>query len=254
MRRWVVEQRLVPAEPERVAALLGDRMQWVRTPLTGSPGNWMELAVRVQAGTPGCAVLVMLGAYPVPRGIDGGVVDAAPLREDAAHVAARVLDELTTEILAMVAPLPGVAPFGEPPARPIVVHDLMNADVPAVDADMDLPHAAALMTAMGVDGAPVVDSDGRLLGMLSERDLLAGLLRPADEKPVTVGELCTRPAVVTVPGLSVDRAARQMLYHRIRRLAVVQDGRLVGTVSRRALFEALRAQAAMDSNGQPAHA
>lgn len=251
MRRWVVEQRLVAAEPERVAALLVDRMHWVRTPLAGSPGNWLDLAVRVQAGPPGFASLVMLGAYPVPRGITGAVVDALPLRAEAAHVAARVLDELTAEILAVLAPLPGIAPFGEPTTRPVLVHDLMDPDVPAVDADMDLPRAAALLTAMGVDGAPVVDGDGRLLGMLSERDLLAGLLRPADGEPLTAGDLCTRPAVVTVPGLSVDRAARQMLYHRIRRLAVVQEGRLVGTVTRRALFEALRAEAADNDRRAP---
>jgi len=245
MRRWVVERRTVPGPRDKVAALLAHRMDWVRTPMRGAVDSWLDLEVRVEPGPGGSAWLTVIGAYPVPRTLTGQVTDAGPLREEASETARAVLDELAEEVLTVLAPLPGIASFGEPPPAPLLVHDLMDPDVPAVDADLDLAHTASLLAATGADGAPVVDATGRLLGVVSERDLLAGLLRDTsvidvDAPALTAGDVCTRPAVVTVPGLTAARAAQQMLFHGVRRLAVVQDGRLVGTVTRHALFEALR--------------
>lgn len=246
MRRWVVERRLIPGPRDKVAALLAHRMDWVRTPLRGEPDSWLDIEVRVEPGPDDAAWLTVIGAYPVPRTITGQVTDAGPLRQEAAETVHAVLDELSEEVLTVLAPLPGIAPFGEPRSEPLLVHDLMDPDVPAVDADLDLVHTACLLAAAGADGAPVVDATGRLLGVVSERDLLAGLLRDTsvidvDAPALTAGDVCTRPAIVTVPGLTAARAAQQMLYHGIRRLAVVQDGRLIGTVTRHALYEGLRA-------------
>ncbi|NUR88281.1 MAG: CBS domain-containing protein, partial [Nonomuraea sp.] len=117
----------------------------------------------------------------------------------------------------------------------------------------------------GVSGLPVVDGDGRVVGVVSESDLLtkeefkevyrgegyqppvrARLRRSMGSegsayrkaKGETAGELMTAPACTTTPDAPVVLAARLMDRHGIKRLPVVDDsGRLVGIVSRRDLLK-----------------
>jgi len=106
-----------------------------------------------------------------------------------------------------------------------------------------------------VSAFPVVDEDGRVLGVVSEDDLLAKeaveltladqrhglsgriadrLHRSGDEADgFTAGEMMTRPAVTITADEPVESAARLMYNCRVKRLPVVNsDGRLVGIVSR----------------------
>lgn len=246
MRRWIVERRLVPAPLERVSALLERRVTPTRVPLPGHATEaWLDVRIHVEPASAASTWLVVMGAYPAPRDATGRPVDTGERRRDAKRQARMLLDGLGDELATAVAPLPGIEPFGEPPAPEPSVRDVMDTDVPAIDDDLDLHAAAALLAAAGVEGAPVVDATGRLIGVLTERDLLAGFVRECDPARIdldcpTAGTLCGKPALVTVPQLSALRAAQQMLYHGVRRLAVVEEGRLVGMVTRTALFTALR--------------
>ncbi|WP_241002321.1 CBS domain-containing protein [Streptomyces sp. CB01881] len=106
----------------------------------------------------------------------------------------------------------------------------------------------ALLAEYDITGVPVVDEDGRPLGIVSEADLLLtlaaqedpGSLLPAPELPrsgpggaVTAADLMTGPAVCTTPGTSVVAAARLMSRHAVKRLPVLDaEGRVSGMVSR----------------------
>jgi CBS-domain-containing membrane protein len=133
------------------------------------------------------------------------------------------------------------------------VGDVMTREVVTVTADIGYKAVADLMVRRSVSAVPVVDAERRVLGVVSEADLLAKL-EYADRVPRhllatrrmrndrqkasgdTAGELMTAPAVTIRAGKSVTSAARLMEAARIKRIPVVdEDGRLVGIVSRRDL-------------------
>jgi CBS domain-containing protein len=130
------------------------------------------------------------------------------------------------------------------------VKDILTADVVAVRADAPYRNMAAMFRLHRVSGFPVVDDAGKVVGVVSETDLLpAGALgpaagghpgrpawRPHRKQPQaggpTAGDLMTRPAVTIGPDELARRAARLMYSRKLRRLPVVdRDGRLVGILS-----------------------
>lgn len=131
------------------------------------------------------------------------------------------------------------------------VSDLMTTDVLTVGPDTPLTDVARLLVERRISGLPVVDTDGRVLGIISEADFvtkeggvddrarspLAWLLGSDDEERQrvaarTAGEGMTAPAHTIEPDRPVSEAARTMSEHRINRLPVVTDGRLVGILTR----------------------
>jgi CBS domain-containing protein len=91
--------------------------------------------------------------------------------------------------------------------------------------------AIRLMAEKGVGALPVMQ-DGRLIGMLSERDYTRKvMLRGRSSKETPVREIMTDTLVSAHPGDSVVECMETMTERRIRHLPVMQDGRLVGIVS-----------------------
>lgn len=138
------------------------------------------------------------------------------------------------------------------------VKDLMSRDVVTVSPGATVKHAAELLVEHKVSGLPVVDTDGRVLGVISERDLLfkaQGELEGQDwirwlTDPLAVtdrrkraaklvGEAMTSPVETVGPNQPVAWAARLMLGSGIKRLPVLEQGRLVGIVTRADLMRAL---------------
>lgn len=148
----------------------------------------------------------------------------------------------------------------------MTVENVMTTDVAAVNENASFHTVAELLISRGVSGVPVLDDDDRVLGVVSEADLLAkqefkeryygddyrpplrARLRHATgsegsgyRKSVgeTAGQLMTSPAHVTTADVPVVFAARQLDKYGVKRLPVVDaDGRLVGIVSRRDLIKA----------------
>jgi CBS domain-containing protein len=81
-------------------------------------------------------------------------------------------------------------------------------------------------------GAAVVTEDGRLVGIVSERDVVRRLReRGADLLSATVAEIMTADVYTCTPEDTVDHLAEVMTERRIRHVPVLQDGALVGIVS-----------------------
>lgn len=131
-----------------------------------------------------------------------------------------------------------------------MVGDLMTNAVVSVRRDTGFKDIAEHLAEHDVTAVPVVDDQGRPVGVVSEADLLrkqesqadpgghlaAAHLLPAERvkaHALTAEELMTSPAVTARPQWSVVEAARAMARHHVKRLPVVDDvGRLVGIVSR----------------------
>jgi len=111
------------------------------------------------------------------------------------------------------------------------VADVMTSGVESTSSTEILCDAAQTMREGDFGSMPVVD-EGRLVGVLTDRDIVvravAGGLDPA---AVRVGEVASGDPVTVAPGESLDEAMELMARHKVRRLPVVDDGRLVGVVS-----------------------
>jgi CBS domain-containing protein len=126
-----------------------------------------------------------------------------------------------------------------------------RADVVSVSAEATLKDVARLMVEHHISGVPVVDAEGRVLGVVSEADIVrsetagtgrAGVLararalaghRAGVSMPSTAGEAMTSPAVTIRSDRSIMQAAHEIADRGVNRLPVVdEDERLVGIVTR----------------------
>jgi CBS domain-containing protein len=128
----------------------------------------------------------------------------------------------------------------------LCVRDLMSERPRAVTADTPLRDAARLLVRARVGGLPVVDDDGVVLGMLSERELMQHLLtaylqggapRPGAFAATgntrrTVRDVMTRQVICVSPDQPLAEAASLMNNRNVDRLPVVNEGRLVGFLTR----------------------
>ncbi len=125
-----------------------------------------------------------------------------------------------------------------------MVKDVMTTPVVAVRPGATFKDMAARLRMYRVSAFPVIDEDSRVIGIVSEDDMLtreavrlARQARDGDEPQEaddpTAADLMTRPAVTIAPEEPLENAARLMYNCRVKRLPVVDaEGHLVGIVSR----------------------
>jgi CBS domain-containing protein len=115
------------------------------------------------------------------------------------------------------------------------VSDMMTPDPITVTVDAHLRDAAVLVADNHIHGLPVVDGDGRVIGMVAQTDLVRvrathGLWSNWDS--LTVGDVMTSPAITVEPSAGVAEAAMLMDGNRVHRLVVVDgDCRAIGIIS-----------------------
>lgn len=117
----------------------------------------------------------------------------------------------------------------------MLARDLMTTNPATVTPSDTLQHAAALMRARGVGMLPVVTDQAsrRLVGVLTDRDLVVRHLARADGRLALVSECMTHVPLATVgPESPVEAVADLMIRHQVRRLPVVDlNGALQGVVA-----------------------
>ena len=199
---------------------------------------------------------------PVARGLDDDEVQqarivvlvVAPPRQVARHLQvvgafARALAKPAT-ILGLLDADPAALLIAHPAWRAEVptqlrVRDLMTERPRSVGPDAPLRSAVMDMLRAGVGGLPVVDEDNRVLGMLSERELLRDLLShylpraggvaatlPPAAARRTVRDVMTRQVLCVTPDQPLAEVAALLLNKDVDRVPVVEDDRLVGFLTR----------------------
>jgi CBS domain-containing protein len=140
-------------------------------------------------------------------------------------------------------------------------HDVMTWGAITVGPDESVTRAVRLMLQNKISGLPVVDDKGEFVGIVTEGDFLRrGELGTHRQRPrwlefllgpgrlaaeyvqasgQKVAQVMTREAKTITPETPLEEVVRLMERHRVKRLPVVQDGKLVGIVSRADLLHAL---------------
>lgn len=134
------------------------------------------------------------------------------------------------------------------------VSDIMSGRVVTIGQKEPVIAAARLLKRMNLGALPVTDDSGRLRGILTDRDIvLRCVASGSDPRTLEVREIMSRGVVTAAPGTEISEAARLMRGDQVRRLPVVEGGKLVGMLSladmaRRCDMEAAAALADISSN------
>ena len=111
------------------------------------------------------------------------------------------------------------------------ITEVMSSNPCAIEADKPVAYAAKMMKDEDVGLAPVVEGD-RLVGTLTDRDIVTRVVADGrDPQTVSVREVASTDLVTIDPQQNLDDALKLMASHQVRRLPVVEDGRLVGVVA-----------------------
>ena len=110
--------------------------------------------------------------------------------------------------------------------------DVMSKKVITVSPSATAEDTIRMLYLNRISGAPVVDADGELLGLITEFQLLGVVFDP-ELKEVRVGTFMTRDVLTVDESDLLSNVASLMVSHRIRRLPVVRNNKVVGIVARR---------------------
>jgi CBS domain-containing protein len=111
------------------------------------------------------------------------------------------------------------------------VREVMTPGVRTVSPSQSLAEAAELMKSEDVGSVPVVE-EGRLAGILTDRDIvIRAVAERRDPQTVKVAEVASGELVTVEPEQDLDEALTLMARYQVRRLPVVEEGRLVGMLA-----------------------
>lgn len=110
--------------------------------------------------------------------------------------------------------------------------DIMSNRVISIEQHEPVSAAAKLLKSCNVGSLPVCDEKGRLRGMITDRDIVIRCVAAeVDPKDTKISEIMSRSISTVSPFDEVDSAVRLMSEDQIRRLPVLDEGRLVGMVT-----------------------
>lgn len=114
----------------------------------------------------------------------------------------------------------------------ILVRHVMSEDLKTAKPQMTAADAAGMMRNFDVGVVPVVDDDGRLIGLVTDRDLVVRVIADReDPMGVKLGDIVTRSVVSATPDMNIGDARDLMAEHQVRRLPVLKDDALVGIIA-----------------------
>jgi CBS domain-containing protein len=112
-----------------------------------------------------------------------------------------------------------------------IIRDVMTPSPQTVQAGSPATEAAKLMKEAHAGMIPVVEN-GRLLGAVTDRDIVLRVVAEGkDPMSTTAGDIASIDLITVTPDQDLDEAMKLMARHQIRRLPVVEDGRLIGVVA-----------------------
>lgn len=110
--------------------------------------------------------------------------------------------------------------------------DLMSAGVRYIPATETLDRAAQMMRDHNIGALPVSDTDGHLTGIITDRDIVTlCVAKGHDPAKITAGDIMTETPSWVEPATASGEVVSQMASMRVRRLPVIEGGKLVGMIT-----------------------
>jgi len=120
------------------------------------------------------------------------------------------------------------------------VRDAMTENPRSIGASASVVEAARLMREGDIGSLPITD-DEELVGMITDRDITTRVVAEASDLATTsVGDVYSQDLISVEPDKDLEEAVQLMARHQVRRLPVVENGRLVGIVAQADVALALR--------------
>jgi CBS-domain-containing membrane protein len=115
---------------------------------------------------------------------------------------------------------------------------IMTDDVVTIDPKSSIQEAIELLLKQRVSGLPVTDADGRLIGIVTEFALLA-IAYDNRVREDSIAQHMTTEVLTVDASAPINKVVDLCLMHRVRRVPVLENGRLVGLISRRDVLKAM---------------
>jgi len=115
---------------------------------------------------------------------------------------------------------------------------IMTNDVITIDPKSSIQEAIELLLKQRVSGLPVTDADGRLIGIVTEFALLA-IAYDNRVREDSIAQHMTTEVLTVDASDPINKVVDLCLMHRVRRVPVLENGRLVGLISRRDVLKAM---------------
>jgi CBS domain-containing protein len=113
----------------------------------------------------------------------------------------------------------------------VIVRDVMSKEVRVVRPDTTMKEVVATMNKFSI-GSIIVVQGGRLVGIITERDILTRQVEPClAPETLTARHVMTSPVVTINENASIEEAAQLMARKKAKRLPVMSDGKLVGIIT-----------------------
>ncbi|MEM4367497.1 MAG: CBS domain-containing protein [Candidatus Aenigmatarchaeota archaeon] len=111
------------------------------------------------------------------------------------------------------------------------VKDVMNPKVVVAKPQATIKEAAEIMSQLRI-GCLLVMEDEKVIGIITESDIIGKIVaKKRDPERVTVDEIMTKNIISTTPDETLDEAAEKMVENKIKRLPVLDGGKLVGIIT-----------------------
>ncbi|OIO74621.1 MAG: hypothetical protein AUJ85_05310 [Elusimicrobia bacterium CG1_02_37_114] len=110
--------------------------------------------------------------------------------------------------------------------------DLMTKDVITISPDATLADAIEILITKKISGMPVIDADKKMIGIISEKDIL-NFAFSGNLHNTKVKEAMTKNVTSFPPDADIDSITLAIGQHQFRRVPIVEDGKVLGIISRR---------------------
>ena len=117
----------------------------------------------------------------------------------------------------------------------MIARDIMTRKVCTIQPEASAQEAAQLLDQMRISGLPVVDEDGKIIGIITEADIISKV----DREGLRVADIMSHEVIFVSEETSVSEIAMLLTDRKIKRVPVVNDGKLVGIVSRADIVHAV---------------
>ncbi|MBN2030031.1 CBS domain-containing protein [bacterium] len=114
-----------------------------------------------------------------------------------------------------------------------LARDVMTKNVVTIGSEASLQEAIHMLIDKGISGMPVVDSDGKMIGIISEKDIIHFYTFSRDMHNIKVKEAMTKDVITFSPETNIEQIALAIAEKGFRRAPIVEKDRVIGIISRR---------------------